>query len=397
MAAPFSVTLELRIFGNYIEVMPNSIDCRFDAHCHLFNIKYLELELAHILKDAIAGDYEHRNASDDPTFPHDPISSIHSVMGWLEELKKGLLESDEEHWLTLQTAAQKAWADGLPVKAIPLMMDVYYLFAKSLGPNERANVHERQSNLWQKVLSFIFGSNGAYHSAGFDFERKNMTQLVHKYPGTLFPFFAVDPRRPGVIDEVLRGKTVSKNGPFYGIKLYPRLGYHPQCADLWRIYAWCEINHIPIITHTDEIGFPPPPLEQLLHINEGELGNPANYADILAKHPNLVIDFAHFGMSNATWAEQIAIFMEKFPAVYSDLACYTSAEAVRNFKRKFWSRPMVAQRTMFGTDFDVMLAVAPGSTLDNYYRDFSEIHNPGAFSAEELAAMSCTIPKAFLR
>jgi predicted TIM-barrel fold metal-dependent hydrolase len=117
---------------------------------------------------------------------------------------------------------------------------------------------------------------------------------------------------------------------------------------------------------------------------------------VLSRHPNLIIDFAHFGMSNATWAEQIALFMEKYSGVYSDLACYTSAEVVRNFRAQFWKRPNVAQRTMFGTDYDVMLAVADGITLEKYYQNFFEQHNAGSFTAEELNALSCTNPKIFL-
>jgi predicted TIM-barrel fold metal-dependent hydrolase len=205
----------------------------------------------------------------------------------------------------------------------------------------------------------------------------------------VYPFLAVDPRRPDIITTVLSGKLVSHQGPFYGIKLYPRLGVHPQCADLLPLYAWCEAGRIPITTHADEIGFPPPGLQNIAHLDQSDLGHPRHFQRILEQFPNLVIDFAHFGMSNLEWAEQIATFIgdERFTGVYSDLACYTTQQVIVDFRKRFWHRPRVAERTLLGTDYDVFYLVTLGITLERYLENFSDKHTKDGFTLAELEQM----------
>jgi len=371
---------------------------RFDAHCHLFNLKYLGEEGAHMLRDAAANEYPHQQYSEG-AFPYDPITSIRELKGWLKILGDAGFDTEAEHLQEVLQAGSNIWKDELPMACIPLMMDIYFLFDEpvSAGKSARPLVRKKGSiTTW--IIDKILGDRVApyFDSLGFNKERQKLQELVKKNPGKLFPFFAIDPRRTGVIAEIFKGKIVSKQGPFYGIKLYPRLGVHPQCNDLLPLYAWCEQNQIPIITHTDRIGFPPPQVEKLLRYNYADFGNPIHWEPILQKHPNLIIDFAHFGMSEATWSDTVARFIGTYPQVYSDLSCYTSGQVVSDFKAKWWNLPQVAERTMFGTDFDVNVAVSPGLTLSHYYKNFLQEHNPGAFTSEELYQMTVVNPAKFL-
>jgi len=241
------------------------------------------------------------------------------------------------------------------------------------------------------IIRWITPAPNYFDSAGFRHHRLALQSLVKRNPGTVFPFFAVDPRRPGVIDAVLQGSLVSTKGPFFGVKLYPRLGVHPDNPELRRIYAWCQANSIPIITHCDQIGFPPPPLEKILKMDYGDLGDPENYRSILHDYPNLKIDFAHFGMSNGAWSRTILELMHQYPQVYTDLACYAVPDVIQTYVEHFKNDPRLAGRVLMGSDFDVMYFVAPGVTLGEYYENFKK-----AFSQHELEQMCDVAPRRFL-
>jgi len=369
----------------------------FDAHCHLFNLQYLGLEAGHMLRDALENDYPHQQVTAG-AFPRDAISSIREFISWLHDLGEAGFDSEEEHLKQIFDAGASAWNDKLSMSCIPLMMDIYFLFDEPVGAGKSApRIARRRKSLWAWFLRRIMSDCSDYYdSLGFRKERKVLLSMVKRHRGKVFPFFAVDPRRTGVIDEVRKGKLVSKQGPFYGIKLYPRMGVHPLCRDLEPLYDWCVANRIPIITHCDSIGFPPPALEKILKYNFSEYGNPMNFEVVLKEHPDLTIDFAHFGMTAPEWGATIAHLMQVYPNVYSDLSCYTTGTVVKAFKEKWWSQPHVAERTLFGTDYDVNVAVTPGLLLDEYYRNFQNEHNPGAFSPEELYQMSVINPVRFL-
>ena len=414
------------------------LDRHFDAHCHLFDLSYLMREAGHILHDLIAGDYPHQAPPEGVDFPDGPRSYAYHLLKWLGQIRAAARGPEADNLAMVLDACAKAHGDGMPVSAVPLMMDIYFMFAPPVQAGERAPVRKRKRYRFQEwlaatdrkldakiaagmrrhsvkesvidrlvnelkprfmdsvvhaLLTLFIKPTPYFDSRGFRHHREALQALVGKRKGELYPFLAVDPRRTGLIDTIRKGKLVGKSGPFYGVKLYPRLGYHPQCADLWDLYAWCAEHSIPIVTHTDAIGFPPPELESLLQLGNGHFGDPVNFEPVLKKHPNLFIDFAHFGMSDPKWADTIARLMGEYQNVYSDLACYTVPAELERFRKDVWERKEVATRTMFGTDFDVMYFTTPGITLETYYANACK---SGLFTPAELAWMSCHAPKRFL-
>ncbi len=76
-----------------------------------------------------------------------------------------------------------------------------------------------------------------------------------KYPNHFYPFIGVDPRTKSgkeLADWV--NIWVVKNKVFSGVKLYPALGFFPFDSRLTELYALCEAEQIPIITHTTRGG-----------------------------------------------------------------------------------------------------------------------------------------------
>jgi predicted TIM-barrel fold metal-dependent hydrolase len=412
----------------------------FDAHCHIFTLRFALKEAKSMLYDMLTGSYPwHPPAArvvKSLTIPY--WSGIKELLKQFYELISASLGSEEENLDFLQTEASKALT-GVKWHIAPLMMDIFYLLAYPLNKGESVTptkmVTFKKINdidfqkAWDEILddlekhikskrskvklakdTIIYDPLQAikderkveeilthkaglvrakefYQTAGFCFHLNNLVNLVTKRKGELYPFIAVDPRRPGIIDEIISGKYVSSNGPFYGIKLYPRMGYHPQSAPMDALYNYCNEQKIPITFHCGKGGFPPG-----TGWKYADFGNPVNFEPIIIKYPNLRINFAHLGSSDPTydWANAIIGLMNKYDNVYSDLACYTHIKDLKGAKNFWNSNPTLKSRLLFGTDFDVMYFTGR-ITMALYYDNFKKY-----FSSSDLTLLMHANPIKFL-
>ncbi|MBA4423536.1 MAG: hypothetical protein C0390_10660, partial [Syntrophus sp. (in: bacteria)] len=230
-------------------------------------------------------------------------------------------------------------------------------------------------------------------SLGFENQIDALIGLQATHAGSVFPFFAVDPRRRGVVDMAVRGipelnngkPLVTPGGPFFGIKLYTRLGYLPENVPD-ELYDYCAANQLPITVHTSAGGFPP-----------GSDWKYAGYAAprywevVLDKHPLLRLDFAHFGSGNPEWTRQILDLMTRCPNVYADLACYTDT-GDRTEARELWNRGgIIRDRLLFGTDF-VVSSLTKVLSLEGYFAAFREL-----FGADDLERLMTVNTRKFLQ
>ena len=186
----------------------------------------------------------------------------------------------------------------------------------------------------------------------FRTQLEELKEIKRYYPDQIFLFLGIDPRNKQY-EELLTWakdffqKGVEKNGIVYpyfcGVKLYPALGFFPFDPALENLYAYCETNQIPIITHCTRVGsqYIGEEIESLIPVspktievpdndhfsiakkeieerieryrkagwiknnNKGEndlacdlFGHPQNYIPILEKFPRLKICLAHLGGSN---------------------------------------------------------------------------------------------------
>lgn len=403
---------------------------RYDAHCHIFTLKYLLKEVKSLLHDVLHG-----------TYPwHDPNTKgmLTSTKNWsdikdflrqLYELVRASSGSEEENLIFLQNEAKKAYpSDNLRI--IPLMMDIFYMLAypmdkdkdivttrllksvevnekefqeswneilddftqyvKSLQPTHKEKSLSAINSNLEQVLQIIeeersvkpilqtksnkattTASAGFYQTDGFCYHMDNLMDLVKKHKGELYPFIAIDPRREGMIDELLSGRFFNGEARFYGVKLYPRMGYHPQCKPMDAVYKYCNDNNLPITFHCGKSGFPPGETWKY-----AQFGNPINFEPVVKKYPNLKIDFAHLGSSETSldWAETIVRLINENDNVYSDLSCYTKMSDLNKILPLWNGNPKHKERLMFGTDFDVMYFTAY-TTMQNYYANFKSVFN----------------------
>ncbi len=407
---------------------------RFDAHCHIFNLQYALREAANLLWNHSRGMYHEKETKEFAVSKKDDRKNkIRNLIQWFKQLFTAAFDSEEENLDFLLSTAKTKWKTS-SISTYPLMMDIFYIFAppvmegesilksvrllketdysheeylddireifeevktmnhelfsvKGIGSDiDRSSIidrifeeiHNEVTNRQKLPQKYNF-----YQTWGFRDEMNALLDLVAERPEELYPFFAVDPRRDGVIDAVLKGDLVSKNGPFYGVKLYPRLGYHPNCTDLDPIYKYCSDNDIPITTHCSPGGFPTEDWQYK------DLGNPENFRKILQRYNDLRINFAHFGNPDDSWRTTIYDLMN-FPNVYTDLSCYTSTDSLQEMKRKYWSSELFRSRCMYGTDYDIMYATKP-ITLQTYFDNFKN-----SFTGDELVNMSQNVPALFM-
>lgn len=329
----------------------------FDAHCHIFN--------GSILKDifptvASSGKF---GATGKPQV-------VGSVFGdfwkWITQTVDAMVYSEAQNHKFLVKTLKKKMPGADAYATVPLMMDLKYLFGSDLQAGQKIPTGPLvlDSGMTDQITALQ-----ALSAAG-----------------NCYPFIAVDPRRPGMVEAILDGQFVTrKPGGFYGVKLYPRLGYHPMSGRLPELYAYCAANNIPIMSHCAVGGFPP------WNTSASDFGHPDNYGPALAANPALRIDLAHWGNGNFQWAGRILNLMRTYPGVYSDLSCYTGSSDIVSWKIPCWGYPLARERTMYGSDYDLFYLTKADMDMGDYIQSFKD-----NFTDDELKAMMGTLPQKFL-
>jgi predicted TIM-barrel fold metal-dependent hydrolase len=343
----------------------------------------------------------------------------------LIELLSSTVRHEKGNFKYIQSQVNDAW--GISIGAIPLMMDIYYILAPPIDKNDfdvphpksidyrSAIINEKEfedefaeeikkfakslknknknlidygdfsSELDRQVEDCIEDSEYKYETrsiiygnfkmtSGYRFHLDRLKNMVLAGE-PIFPFLAVDPRREGVFEALKNEMLIGKKGPFYGVKLYPRLGYHPASKPVQDILNICVERNLPVTTHCGMSGFPP---SDFSFDGSGvwkynDFGNPKHFESVVRK--GLRIDFAHLGSSDPSfkWAKTIVGFMGKFKNVYSDLSCYTSREELQEVIKLFGNNNTFKERIMYGSDFDVMNFTDKTISLEQYCRNFSDL------------------------
>lgn len=245
-----------------------------------------------------------------------------------------------------------------------------------------------------------------------------------------YPFVGINPRVHSLsflehlleayvnTSHTMHDSAVVEEKPFYGIKLYPPLGTDPWPQDnaelvkMRTLYAFCQKNRIPIITHCDDQGF-----RGVSPKLSWEYTNPATWRTVLENYPDLIIDFAHVGkqysianfnplfafqsrlknMPTSEWFYEIMKLIQDFPSIYSDISfsgCvdgfheglwnYLSSEASKESAEK------IKEHLLFGSDFSINLL-----KIESYSAYYFKTEN-SVFSDRFLSLMVSENPIKFL-
>lgn len=295
-----------------------------------------------------------------------------------------------------------AWGDANDDSKSTLF-DVYETLRIALKPNSTAIAdhlleHLEPNDALVGLMMDIRGdSESDRDEQRFQNQRDDLMEAGLQRPGRVFPFFAVNPKRPDHLDLM---KDALENKGFVGVKLYPSLGYEVTDPKLMDVYEYCEEHDTPLLMHCNHTGF---------YVEEAfiDFCDPEHWIPILDGHPDLKLCFAHFdgheslslpgGLQGDTWGKKILDLMESdtYTGIYADVSYHTDMMGEPGLEEHYLQtlkglldRPVVQDRILFGTDSWLLRLNMSDELFWSYFRS--------KLSDEHFKKMASTNPKAFL-
>ncbi|HET9572027.1 MAG TPA: amidohydrolase family protein [Bacteroidales bacterium] len=326
---------------------------RFDVHCHLFT------------RDYIPDNYFHLRL---------PWLMKRRMLRRLIRLLRGRRKEDDtwtQHATDFMEVAKKNSLTEVAAEMIE-QMDSNFLFCPLMMDMTQA-----------------FGKTSVLD---MHVQLDSMREARNTHPDRLLPFVALDPNNPEM--EQLFFKAFSDEYRFYGVKIYPLLGYLPNHPKLMEVFEVCEALGIPVTTHcggnstralanTFELPFrrydlqgeKVDGLEYISFKNEQEKGlffsDPARWLPVLERFPKLRLNLAHFGGDDQwkrfskndpnTWVHRIISMMENYENVYTDVSFLLHLTEkihscfLETFEELLREKELVRNRTLFGSDYYMVL------------------------------------------
>ncbi len=234
-----------------------------------------------------------------------------------------------------------------------------------------------------------------------DFTAYTQSQIAlkNKYPDQVLLFYPCDPANPNLYREFLQ--HFGKSGEYYGIKIYPSLGYLPSHPDLLPIYEICEEKNIPVTSHCssattrssdrdieikglDNVNFKP--FSKMTHFTASAgmyrkiFNGPENWLPVLHHFPGLRLNIAHMGgttelteylkridiaagdpskrsainhwLKENSWTARILQLLSKYDHVYADISYMIFQKNLHSkVFRVLNDNPAVQQKFLYGSDF----------------------------------------------
>jgi predicted TIM-barrel fold metal-dependent hydrolase len=235
------------------------------------------------------------------------------------------------------------------------------------------------------MMDFQPGIDGKTKKTVFQ-QLDELREVRNLYPDKFLPFVGINPNNSK--HKELFEKAFSPEYNFYGVKIYPSLGYMPSHPALMDIFEICSHYDIPVTTHcgsgTVHTHNNILRLKYFILNEKGELilkkekktflfkkqfekyfNRPQNWQPVLKAFPNLRLNLAHFGgdsewdnkeSNDKEWTFRTIDLMERYENVYSDVSYIIHLpEMHQKFKTLFYNNQLVAERTLMGTDFYMIL------------------------------------------
>ncbi|GHU62475.1 hypothetical protein AGMMS49983_03970 [Clostridia bacterium] len=178
---------------------------------------------------------------------------------------------------------------------------------------------------------------------------KRYSELAKKYPGRIFTYFGIDPRRENAAYTFER--AISEFGNIKGLKIYPPTGFSPSEEICDPLYEVCEKYDLPVLSHGCESAY-----------NEIQYGAPEFLRDMLKRHPKLRFVYAHLGW-NEFFTESVDL-LKDYENVYGDISGWQSFSDEQILEQLAVIEQNIGSldKVMFGTDapnFDVWTQAKP--------------------------------------
>lgn len=353
-----------RIPGSMLKILKRD-NIFFDVHCHVFNYKdvpdkFIGIRIPYnrvfLLK---IERFLHRiiNRSES-----DPFSNL----AWFIHFFKNSSPSEIANRL-------KDYYSGRAVVLCPLMMD--------MAPGIEGRIID-----------------------DYQVQIEKMRALRNLMPGTILPFFAADPNNSRLIENFLRVFSTTEEYNFFGIKIYPSLGYLPTHQVLMQLFEICEEKRIPVTSHcsgatvhtskkliTDIQGYhltydqefsdKPITIRFKKKKSYAEFFNhPHNWLPVLKRFPNLKLNLAHFGGEEQwekyisgnkdNWVSYIISMINEYDNLYADFS-YTLyyKKFFNGLLNLFKENDKLYRRILFGSDYYMIVREGQFNRLFDIFKE----------------------------
>jgi predicted TIM-barrel fold metal-dependent hydrolase len=426
----------------------------YDVHNHLFNKHFLGKELLYRMMKELK---KFLNFQKDRDLDRGADRGLKNVITSLKRFKKAIKVFTQKNSIAIYEEIDKTYKGEFILT--PLTFDLTYCFAASADRDMPADSQQIVKNAFESEMNSMFemveqqsrelsrdfnpdtsddddelwkeyekekaqfikdsedfqildqtfeaGTRDIRLPSAFDGWNEQLRQIEELknhpvYKNRVFPFLAIDPRRPGIADYARA--NVGKGKMFAGVKLYCPTGYSPTDPLLFGpdgqrggIYAFCEDNGIPVTTHNSDGGFATlaksvyvtgliqvnGKLHQLNNellkftkaIHEKDaiyeraltLNHPLIWGKVAEKYPNLLLNLAHFGggrqleaaMDNPDninlWSNRIIeLLKDSRYMVYTDISCFSDFSSIdKLISSKVY--PEIRKRILYGSDYTLLL------------------------------------------
>lgn len=292
--------------------------------------------------------------------------AVNGLMKFFKQLGKHIFKNDDDY-------KKSTIFDAIEFVRIALLPDINKVTDKLMG--------QLRGDDGIIALTMDITRNGKDDGL-FEHQLENTSKMVLSYPGRIFPFVAVNTRRPDHLN-IMKNSLTGRG--FVGVKLYPSLGYEIYSDEMKKVFKYCQKHNIPILMHCTDGGF--------YYKDEFRSNSsPALWDPILADYPELKICFGHFGgdknltvtsIPSVSWTGKILQLMEHYPNVYADIAYHTGAmkggtEQSNYFKniKYLMNHDVYGSRVLFGTDY---FLVRKQLKEKNHWKFFKDNLNDNVF------------------
>ena len=217
----------------------------------------------------------------------------------------------------------------------------------------------------------------------FELQLKGVADLKKIHGNKILPFVFAHPERPNILD-IVKKHIEDPEAPFSGIKIYPALGYFPTDPRLDEVFAYAEVNQIPVMTHctrggvfykgkltverrTDPADGKEYPKAKNSKFTE-VYSDPDRYRALLNKYPKLKICFAHFGgagewdkyLNNSwhgqdndgkSWFSKVKELLIEYDNVYTDVSYTLYDSKYYGLLKTTLMDSVCRKKVLFGTDY----------------------------------------------
>lgn len=428
----------------------------FDVHNHLFNKHFLGKELLYRMMKELR---KFIDLQKDRSLDRGPDRGLKNVISSLKRYRKAIKVFTRKNSIAIYEELDKTYKGEFILT--PLTFDLTYCFAPTADRDLPAGSQEivkaaiddemevmfdmvesqtrsmsrvfnpfaetEEDKLWNEFLEekeqFLKsaeefqqseetsdepGTRGIFNrrgpSDGWNEQLRQIEELKKHpvYKDMVYPFLAIDPRRPGIAEYAK--ENVGKGKMFAGVKLYCPNGYSPTDPLLFGtdgnrdgIYAFCEDNGIPVTAHNSDGGFATLAksvvINGLIHVNgklhhlDNELlkfskaitekdaiyeraltiNHPLIWAKVAEKYPNLFLNLAHFGGGRQLeaamdhpdklnlWSNRIIeLLKDDRYNVYTDVSCFSEFSSIDKLIAS-QVYPEIKKRILYGSDYTLLL------------------------------------------